>query len=56
MSAASHNAWTDVADQRLLRMYREGYGAKIIAEASGRSPKAVSDRRRKLLEEKHLTS
>ncbi len=41
--------WTDAEDKRLLRMYREGYEPKIMAEAFGRPAKTISDRRRKLL-------
>ena len=56
MPAGKPNLWTEAEDKRLLRMYREGYEPKIMAEALGRSAKAVSDRRRKLLEEDYPTS
>jgi DNA-binding NarL/FixJ family response regulator len=41
--------WTDAEDKRLLRMYKDGYERRIIAEALGRPPKTITDRKRKLL-------
>ncbi len=37
-------------------MYREGYERRIIAEALGRPAAAVTDRKRKLLDEQCPTS
>ena len=48
--------WTDAEDKRLLRMYREGYGRSVIAEALGRPVQSVSDRKRKLVEKESPTS
>ena len=55
MPAHGTRLWTDAEDKRLLRMYREGYEPKIMAEAFGRSAQAISDRRRKLLSEECAT-
>ena len=41
--------WTDSEDKRLLRMYRDGYERRMIAEALGRPAKAITDRKRKLM-------
>lgn len=41
--------WTAAEDERLLRMYGEGYPRSVIAEALGRRGEAVSDRRRALM-------
>ena len=43
--------WTEAEDKRLMRMYREGYERRVIAEALGRPAATVTDRKRKLLED-----
>jgi hypothetical protein len=47
--------WTDAEDKRLLRMYRDGYERRMIAEALGRPAKAITDRKRKLMADECLT-
>ena len=48
--------WTEAEDKRLLRMYREGYERRAIAEALGRPPATITDRKRKLMADECPTS
>ena len=56
MTLRSFRPWTEAEDQRLLRMYRDGYERTVIAEALGRRPKAITDRKRTLLADECPTS
>lgn len=56
MPAGKPKPWTEAEDKRLLRMYREGYERRVIAEALGRPAGAVTDRKRRLLADECPTS
>lgn len=50
MSAHHIRAWSDAEDKRLMRMYREGYERRFIAESLGRTKQAVTKRKRQIKE------
>lgn len=51
MSIHGPRSWSEAEDKRLMRMYREGYEPRVVAEALGRPVKTISERRRKLLDD-----